>query len=244
MKNKMPPLTPLLLLATLAVFQMACSKQKKGNEASDNDCITRAIPQVNDFQVTGAELDSIYTLFKANNLSTVNLQFNAWARDTIFTPYNGREDMVWATQFVNSLPVFQAGINYVFLAGEVLSGDVYGYTGPAPGPDTSGHQTLPNLRNSFLNRVSEATLQGGASNSPGIFPSRPEYLDVCVQATLGYLDAARLPGNYNLAPGQTLIKVWQIVPDSALSGGIDGYRPTVYVEDSTGLAWGVALIIP
>jgi hypothetical protein len=85
----------VLCLAAFGILEPSCSKS--GQSITDGTCITRVIPKVTDYQVSGADLDSIYTLFKANNLSTVNLQFDYFV-------YAGPGEQVIAIQFINGLP--------------------------------------------------------------------------------------------------------------------------------------------
>jgi hypothetical protein len=225
---------PGVCLIAFVVSTTSCRK----HSASDNHCITREVPKMTDQGVSGPALDSIYNLFASNNLSTDNLQFQAWVGYTTSNPtYSGPQEQVWATQFFNGLPVFREDENFVFNAGKYQPGNKYnGYTGPAPGADSSGNQGLPGLRSAFLDHVSQSIGAGGPRNARPFIPSRLAYMDSCLIATLGYLDAGMVPGKSPLLE-TALIKVWKVTP-------LNGQYPLVYVEDDNGLAWGVAFFMP
>jgi hypothetical protein len=187
---------------------------------------------VTDYQVSGADLDSIYTLFKANNLSTVNLQFDYFV-------YAGPGEQVIATQFINGLPAWVGGYSITFEGGKYQPGGINdGYTGPAPNTDTTTHQTFSDLRHAFFAHIAESGfVGGGAANSTPRFPFKANsYTDSCLLVTLGYVDASRIPGS-TIPPETALIKVWSV---TALHGGL----PAVTVEDDNGSAWGVVLTVP
>jgi hypothetical protein len=225
---------PVVCLVALFVGTASCHK----NSTYDSHCITRIVPKVTDYGVAGAALDSIYALFASNNLSTANLQFRYWLTDTTSSPtYSGRQEQVQATQFFYGLPVFAEDKFFTFNAGTYQPGGIYdGYSGAAPGADTSGNQALPDLRSAFLAHVSQSVWVGGAPASKPFIPSRSSYTDSCLIATLGYLDAHLIPGNST--PLETaLVKVWKVTP-------MNGQYPLVYVEDMNGAAWGVTFLVP
>lgn len=191
-----------------------------------------------DYGVSGLNLDSIHVLFGANHLSTTNLQFQSWsAFTTSGTMYSGLEEQVSATQFFNGLPVFQEDKYFIFYAGQYQPGEMYGgFTGFAPGTDTSGKLALSDVRGAFLDHVFQSVRVGGALNTRSFTPSKSSFSDSCLTATLGYIDAGLIPGNGT--PLETiLIKVWKVTP-------LSGVYPLVYVEDDNGFAWGVPFIIP
>jgi len=248
-------ITATLFLATFSIgittlFLASCHKHL-GTE-SENSCVTRLSPNVADFKVSGAGLDSIYALFSANNLSTANLQFTAWLTDTEVNTlpgaYSGYQEQVQANQFFNGLPLFEDGISFTFNAGILPpAGNPPGwnpiagrYTGQMPSTDTTGHQTFSTLRNAFLTHLSQSYFLGGASNAQPFIPSPSTYTNACLDVTLGYLNASSVPGN-TAAFGTALVKVWSVTPapDSSIT-----FYPLVYVEDDNGAAWGVPFIAP
>jgi hypothetical protein len=237
MPTRFSPTIRFLPGACLIAFVVSTTSCRKHSE-SDNGCITRKVLKVTDYGVSGPALDSIFSLFGSNNLSVANLQFRAWMTGVLSNPtYSGLQEQVLATQFFNGLPVFQEDKYFIFNAGKYQPANIYsGYTGPAPDADTSGKQALPDLRIAFLDHVSESFTEGGPANSKPFVPSRRSYLDSCLIATLGYLDAGMVRGSGS--PLEiALIKVWKVTP-------LNGQYPLVYVEDDNGLAWGVPLFIP
>jgi hypothetical protein len=236
----------LIACFIIAIAIASCNKHDQSSGENGYNCITRLSPKVSDYGVSGADLDSIYALFSANNLSTADLQFQTWQTDTVMNvdpgAYNGYQEQVNANQFFNGLPVFADGKFFIFNAGKFQPGGIYdGYTGPAPTGDTIGHQALPALREDFLSHVAQSYVAGGApSNSQPFIPSASTYVTACFDVTLGYLDAAMVPEN-PAAYGKELIKVWKVVPSKSSSFT---YYPLVYVEDDNGLAWGVPTFIP
>ena len=225
----------MLLLATLFIVP-SCHKH---SSPPDNGCITRIIPKVTDYQVSGPQLDSIFAFFRSNNLSTANLQFDSWGSDSIVSPsYSGWQEQVSATPFYNYLPTFTQDAYFFFHAGiyqASISQD--GFAGQPPVTDSAAHQTLAGLRSAFLKHANESHIVGGPLIiNPPPPPPPKNYSDSCLQATLGYLDAEEIPGSttgYNHA----LVKVWKITL-------LNGFFPLVYVEDDNGLGWGVVLNVP
>jgi hypothetical protein len=232
-----------IIFVLLITFSIGCQKHDNELRGSNTGCITRIVPKVGDYKVSGSQLDSIYALFSSNNLSVANLQFQYWSTDiTINLPaYSGYQEQVTAVQFLNGLPVFSDNKFFTFNAGQYQPGGVYdGYTGPAPGADTTSRQTLTNLHYAFFTHLSESYREGGPLNSQPFVPSASTYADACLTATLGYLDEGLVKGNaYNL--NKSLIKVWLVTPaeDASIT-----YYPLVYVEDDNGMAWGQAFIVP
>src|ERR1700733_6223406 len=90
-------------ILTTTLFLASCHKHNAASE-SGTSCVTRLSPAVTDFKVSGADLDSIYALFNANNLSTANLQFTAWftfmTSNILPGAYNGYQEQVQAIQFI------------------------------------------------------------------------------------------------------------------------------------------------
>ncbi len=247
MKNKPFDLTGFFQLTCfiIIIFSASCTKDNQSASENQSICVTRLSPQPSDYKVVGASLDSIYALFRANNLSTANLQFLSWSTDTTTniypTAYSGYQEQVLAIQFINGLPVFADDEFFTFDAGKFQPGGIYdGYTGPAPSADSTGHQTFPDLRKAFLAHVPESYVSGGVQNAKPFIPSASTYINSCLSVTLGYLDAAMIPGNHG-AQGKSLVKVWIVTP--SISSSIS-YYPLVFVEDANGHAWGSPFFIP
>jgi hypothetical protein len=231
----------------MTLLTVSCHKHSSAGD--DNICVTRLDPQVSDYNVSGANLDSIYNLFKVNHLSTANLQFQYWITYTEVNvdpgAYNGYEEQIQAIQFFNGLPVFADMDIFIFYNGNYQTiGTVGGYSGAAPDTDTTTHQTLAGLRAAFLAHLSQSYTEGGPINAKPFIPSPSNYINACLNVTLGYLDAGMLPAN---APNvtssfnQSLVKVWQVTP--ARNSSIT-YYPVVYVEDDNNFAWGVPFFLP
>ena len=231
-----------IIFITVITIVTGCKKQNNEQDSNAN-CITRKVPKSSDYSVSGADLDSVYTLFSANNLSIANLQFLYLTTDITVNPtgYSGYQEQVTAIEFFNGLPVFADNKFFTFNAGKYQSDGIYdGYTGPAPDNDTTSHQSLSNLRNAFFAHLSESYMAGGPLNSKPFIPSASTYANACLTATLGYLDEGLVKGNVYIL-NKSLIKVWVVTPaqDPSIS-----YYPLVYVEDDNGVAWGQPLLVP
>ena len=223
-------------------FSLSCTKHSANETDNGNICVNRVSPSATDYKISGADLDSVLALFGANNLSTANLQFLYWSTDTttnIFpNQYSGYQEQVTATPYFNGLPVFSDNVFFTFDAGIYQPGGIYdGYT--APSSDSTGHQSMPALRNAFLAHVSESYTEGGASNAKFV-PVVSTYINSCLNVTLGYIDVFYIPGSGS-AINKALVKVWLVTPtiSSSLS-----YYPVIYVEDNNGKAWGQPFFIP
>ncbi len=247
MKNRLFDHTGFFRLGCfiIIIFSASCRKNSQSPSGNESICVTRLSPQAADSKVTGANLDSIFALFAANNLSTANLQFLYWSTDTTTniypTQYSGYQEQVLAIQFFNGLPVFADDEFFTFDAGKFQPGGIYdGYTGPAPTSDTSAQQTFPDLRKAFLEHVPESYTAGGTSDAKPFIPSASTYINSCLSVTLGYLDTAMIPGNHTVQ-GKSLVKVWSVTP--SISSSIT-YYPLVFVEDENGHAWGSPFFVP
>lgn len=238
-------LLQVLLLAGLAISVPSCSKSSQ--TVTDGTCVTRVIPKATDYQLPEADLQAIYTLFKANNLSTANLQFLSYT--TYYSTgiaagypgapgYIGPAEQIGATPFFNGLPAWVGGEYFTFNAGIYQPGGMYdGYTGPVPNSNISTRQTLSDLRKAFLAQVTGSGTVGGLATATGNFPfTASSYADSCLLVTLGYMDASMIPGNTTL-PETALVQVWTV---TALHGAL----PAVNVEDDNGHAWPEVLAIP
>ena len=234
-----------LLCLIVIIFSASCRKGNSSASENESICVSRLSPQASDYTVSGADLDSIYALFRANNLSTSNLQFLIWQTDTTtniyINQYSGYQEQVTGTPFFNGLPLFGENEAFIFDAGKLPPGGILGgYQGPAPSVDTSGHQPFSALRKAFLAHVPESYTEGGANDAKPFIPSASTYTNSCLNVTLEYIDAGAIPGNA-AAYGTALVKVWSVTP--SISSSIT-YYPLVFVEDDNGHAWGVAFIYP
>jgi len=236
MTSPIPHRIALWALCIPLVLAAACAKKKDSTTPAGNGCISRIYPQPGANSLSGSDLDSAQTLFRANNLSLAEVDLDFFSFGEVQSPsYSGEEAQITAMPFVNGLPVFQTEY-LTFYAGKYidsLSEDVY--NGPAPNTDMTVHQTLDALRSLFLLHAAQSyTIGGPATTTPP--PAPKSYLDSCLLATLGYLDASEIPGSKTPA-GQALVKVWQVT-------GLQGGLPTVYITDSGGVAWGVVYAVP
>jgi hypothetical protein len=182
-------------------------------------------------------MDSINALFSLNGLSTAGLPFYFFTVDTVVVPgYTGIQEEVEAYLFYNGLPVFEGAETFIFDAGIYSQAASVLYHGSVPGPDTTSHQTLEDLRTAWLTHYQQDTVFGGALNSR---PSAPgtAYKDSCLLAELGYVDAATF-GSGPRTYGVSLIKVWKVSPSS------NNNYPIVYVQDSTGICIPVKEYVP
>ena len=219
------------LLFILALFLNATSCSKQSSTTSTSDCIERLMPKYTESTLTGNQIDSIKALFSKNNLSIDQLLFTQFIPNIYSDPNMISQAQVTANLFLNGLPVFN--YNEVFIFNNSIFDTAYLYTGTASSNDTTGHQTLSYLRSAFFKHVSESVIYSPVGKP--FVPSSNTYLDSCLAVTLGYVDAVYFPGNTN--PWGTLKKVWMIKPVHS------GY-PSVFVEDDSGLAWGVPVYIP
>ena len=225
MKNGFRQWLALPLLA-LVLFT-SCSR----HDDKTNDCITRYFTDAADTMQT-TKLDSIKALFAKNNLPTNILQFTALSYGYTAQPPFARIATIGATAnlFYNGLPLF--GLQYAFFFDSngvyipAYYTDKYQYL---TGPDSTGHQTLENLRQIFLNNYKQCTIEGGLVHSTPSHPTAP-YQDSCLAAELGY--------NYDYNnPGQ-LLKVWKV------SSAANHFYPAVFVNDANGQATPEILSIP
>jgi hypothetical protein len=217
---------PYWLAFVLSFLIISCARH---HDTPTIDCITRVIPSQAS-TVSAAQLDSIDALFSLNGLSTAGLQF------TYFDVYNEIAINADGYLFYNGLPVFNNYEVFAFKAGIFVPASSVIYNGPAPGPDTSSHQTLEDLRAIYLAHYQQDT----------IFPAfmRPEsvpgvgYRDSCLVAELGYVEPALISNeDITTSASTSLVKAWQVSP---LSGGY----PMVYILDSTGVCVPVQVILP
>ena len=219
------------LAAVLSFLYISCDKHHDNPAA---DCITRvSVSQPSN--VSPSQLDSINTLFTHNSLSTTGLQFYSFFVDTVTLPgYTGIEQAASAYLSYNGLPVFDYGETFIFKEGIYSPADGVTWQGAVPGPDTTAHQTLEDLRTAWLNHYQQDTIYPPLINSHPSIPGT-KYRDSCLIAQLGYIDAAAFSHGTALY-GASLVKVWMVSP---LSGGY----PMVFVEDSTGICLPVSPIL-
>jgi len=228
-----------LILAVL-LGGLACKRT-----IHDSGCMTRYTgPAIQSFLKPG-QLDTINQLFSANGLSTANVEFTTYYGDTAsdsgVSYYN---QSVLAATFLNGLPVFFSNKYWNFKNGIYTPQNSYNnFTPTVADNDTTAHQTLPALRNSFFT-IYEAGLyvtnRPVPSNLPPpnkSYPARPGsyYRDSCLVAQLGYIDAS---AQGNQVPYNTQwLKVWKITLQSTPSPGI-------FVLDNTGDGWGYSFYYP
>jgi hypothetical protein len=230
-----------LAFFSMIIFSGSCSKNNSSDSENESVCVNRIYPKAGDNLVSSADLDSIFRLFNANNLSTANLQYVIWQVDTPINIYPNQnqnwyeKEWVAAVQFINGFPVFDIDESFIFNSGKLAPNGVSnGFTGPVPSTDTSTHQTYANLRTAFLAHVSESYSQGGSRDSKPFVPSASTYTNACLNVTLGYIDASQVHGS-TAAPNSALVMVWFVTPSENSS---ITYYPIVIVVDDNGLAWG------
>jgi hypothetical protein len=225
---------PLLNLLALALLLELASCTRNNDNAYAN-CISRSTLLASTPLTRQSAIDSAYSLFNKNGLSSANLQplfvdveDNVGLRSTTGVDYHGTIVQVFSNQFVNGLPVFFTLASYIFdTAGKIIPYSTNGYEGPLPGTDTSGHQTLATLRSDFLSTYYYSNPRGGP-----VGHLLNIYHDSCFTATLGYADALLVPSSGIKTQNQALIKVWEIKTSTPNSPS-----PMVFVVDSTGKAW-------
>jgi hypothetical protein len=223
---------PGCLAAVLSFLYISCDKH---HDTPAVDCITRVeVSQPTNVSVT--QLDSINNLFTLNSLSTAGLQFYFYFVDTVTLPgYTGIEQQASAYISYNGLPVFDYSETFIFKEGIYQPAASFVYQGTVPGPDTTTHQTLEDLRTAWLNHYQQDTIYPPFINSHPSIPGT-KYRDSCLVAQLGYIDAATFSHGTALY-GASLVKVWMVSP---LSGGY----PMVFVDDSTGICLPVQEDLP
>ncbi len=220
-----------LLVAVLYVFGVACTKHQ--NSISDNGCISRLVAKTISPTLSSSQIDSINILFSNNNMSTAQLQFLYFTPNVYSDTTKPTQSQVIANLFINGLPMF--GNNEAFIFNNGIFDTAYLYNGIPQTNDTTGHQSFSYLRTAFMNHVSESITYMPLQIPPFI-PSPKNYIDSCLTATLGYVDASSIPGNQNDIWGSTLIKVWSV--------SCNNHYPSILVKDDNGLAWGVPVYIP
>ena len=220
------------LAPAVVLLFLSCSKH---HDSGDTNCISRIEPS-SVSALPADQLDSITVLFRQNQLSTAGLQFLFFAVYTVVQPgFSGTEQQVQANFSLNTLPVFSLSENFIFNQGVYQPSASNLYTGAIPNGDTTGHRTLASLRSIYLSNYKQMVIGGGCSGCQFRHPS-PTYNDSCLTAELGYADAAYF--NNGATPyGSVLMKAWKVSP---LSGGF----PTIYIQDSTGIAYPLDLIYP
>jgi hypothetical protein len=220
------------LLFFLLVSGICCTRNY--NSPVDNGCISQVISNPSQSSLAASQVDSIETLFSKNNLSTSGLQFIEYVPDIYGSPAINPQSQTQVTAhlFLNGLPVY--GINELFIFNGGIFDTAYLYTGHPANNNENTRLPLDSLRKDFLQHVSQSDIYGGASGKPFI-PSATTYLDSCLDATLGYVDATSVPGQ--TLPYGNLIKVWTVTT-------LHNSYPCVMVEDDNGLAWGVSIYVP
>lgn len=226
--KKLPIIWSILLIAGFT----SCSRH---NARGANDCISRAFPSTAPL-VRSGELDTIDAYFQKNHLSTSNLQFLYVNIFTSQQTFNHHYDyQVGAGLLINGLHVPSANMTFDFDSTGTLVDSLGGYAGQMPDNDTTGHQSLENLRQLFLANYKQCVIEGGVANATPDIPTTA-YEDTCLSAELVYVDAAIQ--NNNGTYGQQLVKGWIV------TAAANTYFPEVTVIDNTGQAIPLKLFLP
>lgn len=226
--KKLPLLWSILLIASLA----SCSRH---NATGMNGCISRVFPPTGPL-VRSGQLDTIDAYFQKNHLSTSNLQFLYVNNITAQQAANHHSDyQVGAGLILNGLRVPSANMTFDFDSTGTLKDSLGGYSGQLPNSDTTGHQSLGNLRQLFLANYKQCVIEGGPANAKPDIPTAP-YDDTCLSAELVYVDAG-IQSN-NGVYGQQLVKGWIV------TAADNTYFPEVTVIDNTGQAIPLKLFFP
>ncbi len=233
--KKGPFIWPLLAsLLVLAGFG-SCSRH---NVAKDNGCISRYQPSTSSL-VTTSQLDTLDLFFHKNNLSISGLQFLFLDYDSdpnnFFGSYHGPYYQASADLILNGLRMPSFTIAFVFDSTGNLLDSAGGYFGELPNNDTTTHQSLAGLRQSFLNSYKQCVIGGGCMNCTLQHPT-VSYLDTCLIAQLVYVDASIQ--NNSIPSGQQLVKAWLV------SSADNPSFPEVTVIDSTGQAIPLEVFFP
>jgi hypothetical protein len=224
----------VLILAVLACLT-ACKRS-----INDSGCISRYTGPAMYSWLKPGQLDTIKSVFAANGLSPNNYQFTSYYSDTLkgasTSVFN---QVITAAPIINGLAGFNAGFTWTFQNGVWYTPYNFNPQYPYPGSDTTGHFSLPDLRSLFF-KTYEAALFSNPNSRQDIHLGRPSiyYHDSCLNAQLGYIDAAYQP-NSNIPTGNKLLKVWRVTPQGFIRP-ITMYtlpQPAVYVIDSTGQTW-------
>ena len=224
----LPLLTSLLLLAGFG----SCSRH---NVAKDNGCISRYQPSTSSL-VTAGQLDTLDLYFHKNNLSITGLQFiSAYYVSISNGTYSGPVYQATANFIINGLRVPSDNIVFDFDSTGTLLDSFGGYSGALPNNDTTTHQSLAGLRQSFLNNYKQCAIGGGCMNCTLQHPTA-SYLDTCLIAQLVYVDAGIQ--NNSIPSGRQLLKAWLV------SSPANPSFPEVTVIDSTGQAIPLELYLP
>jgi len=224
--------TFILALAALTAFTTSLTSCTHSNNTGSGT-IVRYSPQASTPLISTSKLDSAHTLFAKNGIAAANLQpFSLFPSDPAYLSsirgvngqaYSGIYYTVFCNQFLNGLILFNSTPNLYFdSTGALLPESTLGYTGPNPGTDTAGRQSLAHLRQLYLSTIRKDTAAYHFPNLPVNF-----YADTALQATLGYADAATIPKSGITTYNTALLKVWLI-------NSVSGYSPDMLVSDSTG----------
>ena len=225
-----------LTLAGLLFVADSCSHHNAS--APGNGCISRYYPPTGPL-VTAGQLDTLDLFFHKNSLSTANLQFlyvnyNNYPNSSYGT-YKGPFYQAGAELILNGLRASPSNMTFTFDSTGTLLDSLGGWSGQLPNNDTTGHQSLASLRQSFLDNYKQCELGGGCLNCGIKQPTAP-YQDTCLIAQLVYLDAGIQ--NSSIPYGQQLIKAWLVASADY------PYFPEVTVIDNTGQAIPLKLFFP
>jgi len=195
----------------------ACSKHHNDNNdiilPEDHGCIERIYIPVTAHSVSSADVITINTLFKDNQIANSNLRYYRYFYDslqTYYPPYAKRyEQIVKVSQYVNGLGIFMRDLSYNFLDHKL--GARAGKLTKGTSLDTLHQLTLPQLRGLFLASLEQFD------------KAADKFKDSCFKAEFGY---------YNLGKGndpEMLVKAWRVTP---LNSVFPSEYPEAYYEDN------------
>ncbi|HEY4110067.1 hypothetical protein [Puia sp.] len=235
------------LILALIICVAACKRT-----IHDSGCISILPSPATPKTVNANQLDTIRSLFAANNLSTAGMHFTTYNNQTymasgITTHYQS----VFASPFINGLPLLVPPFYYwTFKDGILNPSSTHNSQYDYPGPDSTGHQTPEALRSIFIK-----TFQAAVTSRDNVVAVTRMNLngiqlhDSCLEAVLGYIDAIYAPASTVKESGKKLVKVWQVTVGSP-GQPVRGIPTVVYIVDSSGAArsqfptqWGVAIPI-
>lgn len=224
----------LLVLTIWLFFIISCRK----HDAVVADCISAVTADSTSMAdlVTTSQKNLIDNLFNQNNLSTADEQFSSLDSNRYLAPgYSDSVSQVAVVAYLwyNHLPVFMWNDYFIFYNGVIQPSSII-YKGTIPGPDTSFRQSLESLRIIYQANFSKVEISGGLAANTTRHPNQ-SYLDSCLTAQPGYLDAANfVPG---LPSGISLVKAWKVTP-------VGASFPMVMIADSSGAALPINEAIP
>jgi hypothetical protein len=234
-----PYLAPILLFGMLSCEKHATSSSE--SKETGVACIsdqTRTLPAVDTF-ITQQAMDTALALYSQNNLSTANLQFCSVVSNSYEPPgytSNVHQVDICAYRWYNNLPVFLWNDNVTFYNGIFQPQASTIFSGDAPGPDATFHQTLASLQTIWQNNFMRVSTYWPLQNVQNPTHPAASYRDSCLIAERGYIDAGYFNANGYSYAGR-LVKAWTVAP-------LNGIYPMVIISDDTGTAWPSNIYIP